>query len=204
VDCRDQLYQTLAQDAIQNIPDQGQLSATLTALEVGRQLDPTHLPDETTQPALVALIGRCDKLSTSAPLIENMAIDYVIVSNKAPTDPSPLGGQAQPSQIAYPWITGRWYDLPVVIPQNFSTDLDNYFHEWQVQRWIDAGEDAGTVRSAMVYYFPYWCGWGYWWPWWNGGDCEDIGVGEGESLDVEQINPTRVFMTVWPPPLSAE
>jgi hypothetical protein len=51
----------------------------------------------------------------------------------------------------------------------------------------------------LVYYFPYWCGWGYWWWWWNGGSCTDIGVGEGESLDVEQVVATRVFMPVWPP-----
>jgi hypothetical protein len=35
--------------------------------------------------------------------------------------------------------------------------------------------------------------------WWNSSDCIDIGVGEGESLDVEQITPVRVFMPQWPP-----
>jgi hypothetical protein len=85
------------------------------------------------------------------------------------------------------------------MPQNISTDMHNYFIGWHTQRWIDAGENPTTVNAALVYYFPYWCGWGYWWPWWNAGDCVDIGVGEGESLDVEPVTPTRVFMPAWPP-----
>jgi len=51
----------------------------------------------------------------------------------------------------------------------------------------------------MVWWFPYWCGWNYWWWWGNSNDCTDIAVGAGESLDVEQVTPTRVFMVKWPP-----
>ena len=55
------------------------------------------------------------------------------------------------------------------------------------------------VDVAMPYFFPYWCGWSYWWWWGNSGDCIDIGVGDGESLDVETVAPNRVLMTRWPP-----
>jgi hypothetical protein len=51
----------------------------------------------------------------------------------------------------------------------------------------------------MAYWFPYWCGWGYWWSGWHGSDCIDIAVGDGESLDVNQITPVRVFYPQWPP-----
>jgi hypothetical protein len=90
--------------------------------------------------------------------------------------------------------------LALVTPQNVNVDMDAYFRQWERQRWINAGAAAGAVDAALVYYFPYWCGWGYWYWWWNAGGCVDIGVGEGESLDVEQITPVRVFMPQWPPP----
>ncbi|HZY40435.1 MAG TPA: hypothetical protein VFF59_00385, partial [Anaerolineae bacterium] len=91
-------------------------------------------------------------------------------------------------------------DLPVVQPQNVSTDIDKYFRQWHTQRWLDVpGADPAVVNTAMVYWFPYWCGWNYWWWWGNSNDCTDIAVGEGESLDVEQVTPTRVFMVQWPP-----
>jgi hypothetical protein len=85
------------------------------------------------------------------------------------------------------------------MPQNISTDMDAHFRTWQTTRWTDAGANASQVSQAMVYYIPYWCGWGQWYWWWNQGGCTDIGVGEGESLDVEQVIPTRVFMLKWPP-----
>lgn len=197
IDCRGALYQALHQDVTEQIGDPTMAALTKQALTVGESLDPTRLGSlsNETPPALVALIGRCDKLSTTS-----MSVDYVLMSNKGSTDPDPRTGKAaQPSQVLYPWVPGRWYDLPVVMPQNVSIDMYDHFNRWQSQRWIDAGEDPAAVSAAMQYYFPYWCGWGYWWPWWNNGDCTDIGVGEGESLDVEVINPSRVFMNQWPP-----
>lgn len=195
IDCRNLLYTELARDA-QQISDSTQRQLTLSALEAGRMMEPTQQPDPTGESpaALVALIGRCDKLSATL-----ADIDYVLVSNKGPTDPDPRGvAAAQASAVRYPWIPGRWYDLPVVMPQNISTDIDDFFRKWHQQRWVDAGESATNAQAALVYWFPYWCGWSYWW-WWNNGDCIDIGVGEGESLDVEQITPVRVFFPQWPP-----
>lgn len=195
IDCRNLLYDELVRDT-QQISDSTQRQLTLSALEAGRMLEPTKPPDPTSESpaALVALIGRCDKLSATL-----ADIDYVLVSNKGPTDPDPRGvAAAQASAVRYPWIPGRWYDLPVVMPQNISTDIDDFFRKWHQQRWVDAGESAANAQAALVYWFPYWCGWGYWW-WWNNGDCIDIGVGEGESLDVEQITPVRVFFPQWPP-----
>jgi hypothetical protein len=195
IDCRNLLYNELARDA-QQMSDGTQRQLTLNALEAGRMMEPTKQLDPTGESpaALVALIGRCDKLSATL-----ADIDYVLVSNKAPTDPDPRGvGAAQASAVRYPWIPGRWYNLAVVMPQNVSTDIDDFFRKWHQQRWVDAGESAAGAQAALVYWFPYWCGWGYWW-WWNSGDCIDIGVGEGESLDVEQITPVRVFFPQWPP-----
>ncbi|MCI0521559.1 MAG: hypothetical protein L0Z70_15045 [Chloroflexi bacterium] len=195
IDCRGLLYDALMQDAAREITDPITLNHTLSALQVGQQIDGgTALPNEDTPAALVALIGNCSKLNDT-----QLNVAYTLVSNKASTDPDPRGGGNAPSQVLYPWLPGRWYDLPVVMPQNVSTDLNDYFLRWHSQRWIDAGESQAVVNAAMVYYFPYWCGWGYWWPWWNAGDCVDIGVGEGESLDVETIAPMRVFMPSWPP-----
>ncbi len=192
IDCRGVLYSALAQDA-QAIADTQQRTLTLAALNAGRNLDPTQ-PTRGDQdpPALVTLIGRCDKIDATT-----ASVDYVLVSNKGQTDPDPR--TPGPVQNAYPWFPGRWYDLTVVMPQNVSKDLDGYIRQWHAQRWLDAGVPQATIDAAMVYYFPWWCGWGYWWWWWWGEDCIDIGVGEGESIDVEQVVPTRVFMPVWPP-----
>jgi hypothetical protein len=203
IDCRGLLYGALRQDA-QDIADTTQRTQTLAALDVGNSLDPTHMEqiNGETAPALVTLIGRCNKIylpGTSGPGSWVAEIDYALVSNKGPTDPDPRGTLTKPEAVLYPWWPGRWYDLPVVMPQNRSTDIDAYFRQWHAQQWIAAGTPASTVNAAMVYWFPYWCGWGYWSWWWNGGDCIDIGVGEGESLDVEQVAPTRVYMNVWPP-----
>jgi len=197
IDCRDLLYDELERDAQdpQKIPDPQQQAETFKALQEGRTLDPTNLPQEESLPALVALIGRCEKLATTP---VTASIDYVLLSNKAPTDANPITGGGG-AAIRYPWIPGRWYDLTVVIPQNMSIDLDQYIRDWQTQRWLDAGLDDATIQNAMGYFFPWWCGWGYYYWWWWGDDCTDIGVGEGESLDVEQVIPTRVFMAVWPP-----
>ena len=195
IDCRDALYRALIQDAGTIISDT-ERTLTIQALSHGLKIDPSNLPrGAQDQPALVALIGGCQKIIPPAgqPVAD---VSYVLVSNKGPTDQDPRGGGAV---FVYPWIPGRWHDLTVVVPQNVSKDLDDYIRQWHTQRWIDSGVPAVTVRNAMVYYFPWWCGWGYWWWWWNGGDCIDIGVGEGESLDVEQIVPMRVFMPTWPP-----
>ena len=196
IDCRGLLYNALAADANAQISDPQQRSITLQALNTGRGLEPTKIPHDQDEHALVALIGGCHKLSTTA-----ASVDFVLVSNRACNDPDPRGvPQSCPiTVIRHPWTPGRWYNLPVVMPQNRSIDLDDFIRQWHSQRWNDAGLNAAQVQAAMVYYFPYWCGWHYWW-WWGGGRaCTDIGVGEGESLDVEQVTPTRVFMPVWPP-----
>lgn len=198
IDCRGLLYDALARDARADISDPTQLQHTLAALDEGRKIDPTtvgRLAGASDPPALVALLGRCDKIDANT-----ASVDYVLLSNKGSTDPDPRPPTVnRPLQIRYPWIPGRWHDLTVVMPQNITVDLDDYMRQWHTQRWIDAGENADTVKAAMVYYFPWWCGWGYWWWWWQGNDCIDIGVGEGESIDVEQITPVRVFVNQWPP-----
>lgn len=195
IDCREVLYSALHQDVNRHIQDPTLANLTHQALSVGQNIDPTKPTANSDAPGLVALIGRCDKIDTA-----NMSVDYVLMSNKGSTDPDPRTPPGeQPEAILYPWVPGRWYDLPVVMPQNITHDMDQYFRQWHSQRWIDAGGDPATVNAAMAYYFPYWCGWGYWWWWWNAGDCVDIAMGEGESLDVNQITPQRVFMAQWPP-----
>ena len=199
IDCRDALYRSLVEDAA-TIVDPQQESLTLEALAVGKAMDPSNPStiSADSKPALVALIGGCDKIGVGTGVM--MSVDYVLVSNKASTDPDPrTGGVAQASAVKYPWVPGRWYDLALVTPQNLDVDIHDYFLRWQTQRWVAAGETAANAQAAMVHWFPYWCGWGYWNWWWNGGDCIDIGVGEGESLDVEAITPVRVFMPQWPP-----
>ncbi len=201
IDCRGTLYGALIQDT-QQMTDTLQRDLTIQALNMGRQIEPANPPrGEQDAPALVALIGGCDKIDATA-----ASVDYVLVSNKTCTDADPRtpgtlgqcpGGLS--TNIVYPWWPGRWYDLTVVVPQNVSIDLDGYIRQWHTDLWIAAKVPTATVQAAMVYYFPWWCGWGYWWWWWWGDDCIDIAVGEGESIDVEQIVPTRVFMPVWPP-----
>ncbi|RLT39397.1 MAG: hypothetical protein DWI57_10325 [Chloroflexi bacterium] len=198
IDCRELLYQALAQDA-QRMENMQERQATLAALNAGRQMGPnSHVsenPSAETPAALVAMVGNCRKLDTAT-----ADIDYVLLSNKGMTDPNPITAvPAQASLVRYPWFPGHWYDLAMVTPQNLDVDLSTNFHQWQSKRWIAAGETSATVSAAMAYYFPWWCGWGYWYWWWNGGDCTDIGVGEGESLDVESVAPQRVFMNKWPP-----
>jgi hypothetical protein len=211
IDCRQLLVNELIQEAqnTQLTPDLSpeQRNLTSAALRNGIPgpegqggLDPrnSNTYSQTQQPALVPLIGRCDKLDPTT-----ADIDYVLVSNKGPTDADPSnGGTVMAAQVAYPWIPGRWYDLAWVVPQNVDVDIDQVFREWQIRRWRTAGEtNQSTLTGAILYYYPYWCGWGRWWWWWHGSDCVDIGVGEGESLDVEQVTPVRVFMQPWPPPL---
>jgi hypothetical protein len=160
-------------------------------------LGPTALPAADSEPALVALIGRCNKIYAGTAWVAD--VDYVLLSNKGYLDPDPRVATAA-APILYPWIPGRWHDLAVVLPQQHNIDLDNYIRSWYAARWIDNGTDQAQVALAMPYFFPWWCGSTYWWGW-GPGDCVDIGVGEGESLDVLQITPTRVFMPAgtWPP-----
>ena len=199
IDCRQMLYDELKNDVARSTMTDTLKNLTNMALDAGASVDPTSVMSQSAEspPALVALVGRCDKVPLGTGL--GMSVDYVLVSNKTSTDPDPRNPTG--TAIVYPWIPGRWYDLTVVMPQNVNKDLDKYIRDWNTQRWIDANPTApdATIRAAMTYYFPYWCGWGYWWWWWNGGSCIDIGVGEGESLDVEQVVGTRVFMPVWPP-----
>lgn len=209
IDCRGLLYDALAQDVQRDMANQPQqMQATLSALQVGRQMGPiVHANSDPataeSAPALVAMVGNCRKLDASV-----ADIDYVLLSNKSNIDPDPVTGQpALVAQKVYPWIPGHWYDLALVTPQNLDVDLNTYFLQWQTERWVAAGVKAGVdkaemqafVAPAMQYYFPWWCGWGYWYWWWNGNDCTDIAVGAGESLDVESVAPQRVFMTKWPP-----
>lgn len=196
IDCYAMLYDVLAQDVRDVILDPTTQQWTLQALQVGRNYNPNGIGCLTTQitPAIVAKIGKCDKIDTT-----HMEVDYVLFSNKSPLDPDPRTPGAQPSPFVFPWTPGRLYDLNVVMPQNYNTDMYVYMREWYTLRWMEAGRPEQAVRSAMSYYAPYWCGWGYWAWWWNGADCIDIGAGEGESLDVERVTPSRVFMPNWPP-----
>lgn len=196
IDCYGSLANVLAQDVQNVILDPTTRQWTLQALQNGQNYNPIGMGCFTTQitPSIVIKIGKCDKIDTT-----HMQVDYVLVSNKGPLDPDPRVAGAQPSAFAFPWTPGRLYDLNVVMPQNYDTDMYVYLREWYTVRWIETGRPEQTVRSAMSYYFPYWCGWGYWAWWWNGEDCLDIGAGEGESLDVERITPSRVFMASWPP-----
>ena len=198
IDCRDALKTALMLDAANYWPVIPQEESwTVTALSNGHSYDPRFLHTLGDDPslALVPMIGRCDKISTSA-----MSVDYVLFSNKGPTDPNPITG-VPPIVVSYnyPWRPGHWYDIPVVMPQNVAADIDDYYRTWYKLRWTDLGASSSAVSEAMVYFAPYWSNWGHWWWWWNGGDSVDIGVGDGESLDVEQIMPTRVIMTQWPP-----
>ncbi len=193
VDCRHLLLTALAGDVKESGMTTEQKAATYQALLEGERLGPANLPTAATQPALVALIGRCAKIVVGAtPFLD---VDYILVSNRGPTDslvPMP------PFPPPYPWIPGRWYDLAVVLPQQHTIDLDRYLRDWYGGRWIDGGASQAMVDEAMPYFFPWWCGTPYWWGW-GPQDCVEIGVGEGESLDVQQITPARVFMVSWPP-----
>ena len=138
----------------------------------------------------MALIGACDKIMISTPgppYPTFLTIDYVIFSNYPP------------ASYVTPWVPGYRYDLPVIMTQNQSLDIDDFMREWHAERWIEEGA-PGTVTDLMYYFQPYWCGWGNWAWWWHSDDCIDIAVGAGESLDVEQITPLRVIMSDWPPP----
>lgn len=196
IDCRQALTQSLHSDVDPNIPDPAEAAATHIALDMGNQYGPTHMDliSHEAPPALVPMIGRCDKIDPGT-----MSVDFVLFSNKGPTDEGPIIESSQPEQFLYPWVPGIWYDLPVVMPQNMSVDIDGYFRDWHAERWLNTGIDPAIVSDSMRFFMPYWCGWGYWWWWWNGGDCVDIAVGEGESIDVEQVSPVRVFYDVWPP-----
>jgi hypothetical protein len=200
IDCRGNLVQALHDDVEREMAGTPDLAAqTHLALDIGLGIGPATVMGQSAEaePALVAMVGRCDKVDPGL-----ASVDYVLLSNKGPTDPEPIQptGDQTPQFILYPWIPGRWHDLTVVVPQNVTKDLDAYIRDWHAQLWLESGVDAAIVNDAMPYFFPYWCGWGYWWWWWNGGDCIDIGVGEGESIDVEQITPVRVIMSQWPPP----
>jgi hypothetical protein len=204
IDCRAMLYQELEKDVQDQMASSPDLAATMDALAAGRHMVPGagNTPAEAagaeSPPALVALIGDCAKVAVGQQLA--MSVDYLLVSNKSNAETNPRTGNV-PVQVAirYPWFPGHWYDLALVTPQNLDVDIDDYFRTWQSQRWIAAGATSATVSQVMPYWFPYWCGWGYWWWWNNSGDCIDIAVGNAQSLDVEQVTPVRVFMPQWPP-----
>jgi hypothetical protein len=198
LDCRGLVYTALVADANVQVLDAAERAQTVAALTAGWGMEASTVMNMSaaSPPALVVLIGGCDKLVTAqgSYLAD---VDYVIVSNKSWSDADPIhGGGVSPQ---YPWIPGRMYNLPVAMPQNASSDMDAFLRNWHIQRWLDAGGAGGNVNAAMVYFFPYWCGWGYWWGWWNGGSCLSAGVAAAESVDVEQVVGTRVLLPVWPP-----
>lgn len=202
VDIRQLLVDSLKQQATTAIEDAGQRNATLTALDNGLKMELEPFGEGNTAeqpPLLMTLIGAPQYLSNDGSVLD---IPFVLVSNKSPSDANPINGSVvNPVAVKYPWIPGRWYNLPVIMPQNIHTDLHQYFTTLHTQRWASSATtvDIAAVRANMVYWYPYWCGWGNWWWSWRGTDCIDIGVGEGESLDVEAITPVRVFMPQWPP-----
>jgi hypothetical protein len=201
IDCKGLLHQALVEDAQAFLADPGEAIFTTQALQFGNQIDPLRLPEQGDPPALVPLIGKCENYGVGT--AHYAAISYVLFSNVHPSLPNPLAPVGTPALCLtvgpYPWIYGRYSDLNVIIPNNFNIDMDDYIRDWLTQRWISPANDAANVQCNMQYFFPYWCGWGYWWWWWNGGDCIDIGVGEGESLDAEQVTPQRVICAVFPP-----
>jgi hypothetical protein len=200
LDVQKLVVEALVQEAQEGIDDEAQRNATVQALRAGLDLplEPGPTPNDENKPVLNVILGSPEFFGTADGAA--LSVDYVVVSNRSPADPNPITGAVeQPITVRYPWFPGRWYDLPVVMSQNIRTDMHQYFAEWHIQEWIKAGGDENRVRAAMTLWFPYWCGWGYWWWSWRGSDCIDIGVGEGESLDVEQITPVRVFYPQWPP-----
>jgi hypothetical protein len=189
-------------EELTSIADSQQREVTMTALDNGLklELEPHMTNQEASEqaPALMLIMSDPQFVSSEGAL----SVDFVMVSNKAPSEPNPLGGDVvQPVAVRYPWIPGHWYNLPLLMPQNVNIDLHHHLVKWHAERWLSAGTnvDVAAVNANLVYWYPYWCGWGYWWWGWHGTDCIDIGVGEGESLDVEQITPVRVFMPQWPP-----
>ncbi len=198
VDCRDHLAEILISDVVSTMTDPERVAQTVAALQNGAAMDATNVANRSAEdpPALVPLIGRCEKLITAQGSVQAV-IDYVLVSNKSPTDPNPITGTGSP--IFYPWIPGRWYDLTVVVPQNVSVDLDDYIQKWHAQRWVDSGAPQAAVQSAMPYFFPWWCGVQSWQGWGGMQDCVDIAVGNSDSVDVIQVTPSRIFMPTWPP-----
>jgi hypothetical protein len=201
LDLRDLLVRALKEE-LTSIADSQQREVTMTALDNGLklELEPHMTNQEASEqaPALMLIMSDPQFVSSEGAL----SVDFVMVSNKAPSEPNPLGGDVvQPVAVRYPWIPGHWYNLPLLMPQNVNIDLHHHLVKWHAERWLSAGTnvDVAAVNANLVYWYPYWCGWGYWWWGWHGTDCIDIGVGEGESLDVEQITPVRVFMPQWPP-----
>lgn len=220
--CEDALHNELLQDVGNSGMLPSQRDDVVAALVNGLVYHPgfdeqvmSYLPPDY---AIVALIGKCEEIVTRpeiwwspepsippAPFVPTetkLAVDYVLFSTKGPNDdPSFLDTPIEPPQeiYPYPWIPGRWHDMPVIFPQNVSEDMHAYFGDWHLNWW---GYSLGYVDlpypplmvDAMGYFVPYWCGYGYWWQGYNGTDCVDIGVGEGESLDVEQVMPLRVIM----------
>ena len=92
--------------------------------------------------------------------------------------------------------------MPIIFQQNVSIEFLGYFTDWHTQ-WWQSTVPTIDITPYMYNFVPYWCGYGHWWWGYNGTDCIDIGVGEGESLDVEQITPLRMILP-WPPIIASE
>ena len=199
-DCREALTNELINDVNASPIPLQEKTHTINALSQGAQLSPTRLPNGSEPPALVPLIGGCEKFQNGPQTVAD--VDYVLVSNVHPSQPNPITLIALcPVVPAYPWIYGRWSNLNVVVPNSYNLDLDKHIRDWLTKSWHPAwdGVAATAYTCNMAYFFPFSCSWGYWYWWWGGDDCIDIGVGEGESLDAEQVTPQRVFCTVFPP-----
>ena len=189
--CRQQLMDNLKWDIGNSVTDPGAIEYLHWVLDVGFNdyfrgdvvLDePFNMPPEDPEPAIIPIIGRCEVVwGGGDPFLD---VSYVIVTNVAPS-----------GAPEYPWIPGRWYDMPVVIPQNTTMDFDVMFQDWHAYLWAahhDFVYQPVDLVPHLHYYFPYWSGWTGWWWNYNGMDSIDIGVGEGESIDVEQIMPLRL------------
>lgn len=124
-DIRQLLIDSLKQEAERAIENEGQRGATMNALDAGLKLPFETSADAGAEqpPALVPIVGDPQYIGgLDAPAL---AVDFVLVSNRSPADANPLSGQVlHPVSVRYPWIPGRWYDLPVIMAQNIHTDID--------------------------------------------------------------------------------
>lgn len=200
-DCRGHVFGELLADAAAMTPGI-QKTMTETALLTAQSYD-AHNERELTpnaSPMLIPLIGDCHVDYSPSTQSTLMSVDYILVSNKGPSDPDPTSG-TPPYNVGsqYPWTPGKFSNLNLAVPNNTSLAMSDVLRDWLTQRWLETPNTvAGSATAAMSFFFPWWCGNQYWNSF-SPTDCIDIGVGEGESLDVEQVVPQRVIFSSWPP-----